>query len=89
MEFAGRSGIMGGDGRVGCVGRAGGLGRVGRVGGGKFGFEINVKAESFFPQAIARATIQPIMVQPKNILTTIVLPLFRIDLAIAMIVGTK
>ena len=89
MEFAGRSGIMVGAGGAGGVGRAGRAGGVGRAGGGKFGFEINVKAESFFPHAIARATIQPIMVQPKNILTTIVLPLFRIDLAIAMIVGTK
>ena len=42
-----------------------------------------------FPQAIAIATIQPIPVQPKQTLITIVLPLFGIDLWFAIKLGKK
>jgi hypothetical protein len=42
-----------------------------------------------FPQAIAIATIQPIPVQPKKTLITIVLPLFGIDLWFAIKLGKK
>jgi hypothetical protein len=41
------------------------------------------------PQAIAIATIQPIPVQPKKTLITIVLPLFGIDLWFAIKLGKK
>ena len=42
-----------------------------------------------FPQAIAIATTQPIPVQPKKTLITIVLPLFGIDLWFAIKLGKK